>query len=515
MPQIPRYYSQEPLNKSRIGAPASPGIASMPGEAFSQAGSQLFQVGRAFEEAQAWQQKQQSKLTLYEKQNDILTRSGQDPDIDNPEVAKKYKDELNALSSISDSIYNPRARAEFGYDLEVANIKAGAEIDSAARKMIISKGIVTLNTGLDKGKELYATAQTAKAREDLVLYADQGIDEATRLGYMTPEEGYARKAKNRKEWSASAVTVLIAKDPDEAIGQITSGAFPDLTADQQAKFLSVAEAAKKSNITKQENALKMKQDQGALVMADNVVAGTWTIADVYNAMANQDVKPADGMNALKWINSASNPNRPTDRKTFIDIANKLGNPDETRAGISKAILSQPDGISDKDARLFLDTMKTNFEGAESIKNDKGRRYWSGAWSFVKEWSKQIATIKNPNDAAYQVGQELLDAINNKNLPPEQFLPTAKEIVKSYTGLLYPKVELSEKRPTDIMSRAQGTAQVGELGEGKADVKVNAPKKVKGVESGLWYDPQNEQIIYRDTNGKREYRVVPKQEKAAK
>ncbi|MCK4649308.1 hypothetical protein KAT51_07275 [bacterium] len=252
----------------------------------------------------------------------------------------------------------PLARRNFETSFDRLAMSSEFSISSTLRKRQADQMKTTMLEGID------ALRGTINRENELDLLLGKGIDNLL----ITREAAFNLKKKTLKDWIESDIRDAIATDADTAKGNIVNGVYGDLTADETAKWLEVAD----KKIARNKKVAEVARDNKWLQQGGEVIKNLkeTSVADLIQLTSNGDINPELGSDLVAWKTDPDSPQYETDKAIWIELAKGSTQPEvdlrEFQISIGKAIANKT--IQAEEGAEFVSQVEVLFEKAIAFKS---------------------------------------------------------------------------------------------------------------------------------------------------
>lgn len=278
MAQIPRIMPRErTITGETPGRTIKPNVT---GDVISILGQTAQEVGNKIAIANASAERTRAQNArdsrLLELQNEA------DNDSDLSAARQKYYDgEIRKASSEAGKLISiPSERSSFQLESESKSQISKARIQGVFGKKIIAQGKADLDIYLSNKRDEFIRAQSAGEKQMAIIERDQKIREATRAGYIAPDDAALLTERMRREWAEGQVAYDIATAPQLAEQMLNAKKYPDISEEKRVEFLKDAKQAVNTNKKNVEDALKITQVNKGVEFVKGIASGKIGLADV-------------------------------------------------------------------------------------------------------------------------------------------------------------------------------------------------------------------------------------------
>jgi len=255
-------------------------------EALNQAGQQSAQtidyIGKTWEEAEYQAQYTTAKNNLNaqmmqfdEDFRNVKIDGGASGDFFKTYAEKKteYANKLTAIKQNASTLTNPRARAQYAQDAEIASARGSVLLESAFRDKMIAHQQVELQRSQDVNKRLYVAGQTPAKAEYLKQLEGSQM-------FLSEQEMYKMKEAVRG-WDADRIQSMAAVDSQMALAELEK---TDYSNEEKAAVKSHILSIQKSKDIETELAMLTRYQSGQKNVANMFADTSKTYLDKQNAL---------------------------------------------------------------------------------------------------------------------------------------------------------------------------------------------------------------------------------------
>jgi len=442
-----------------IGA-QSPEVAGIPGRITQFLGQTLETVANKFLEARTLQEVTKADTVATKKLNELQLAASQDPDIWNipkyQEQISKIRDETSELISI------PSARTQFQNEFEKDAITADFNIRKTLRIRQVDSMKATMLENIETLEDAYNDASTPEERMLIEWKRDKVIQDNVSLGVIDQVEAFNFKEKIKKEWQESSIRNAIAIDATLAKEMILSGDFKDLTADETAKWLEVAD----KQIARNQKIAEAIRDQMWLNNEANIIENLdkTSVQDLIQAISNGSIDPEVGNDLIKWKTDPESVQYETDKKIWLEIIRDSLSPEkdlrEAQRAIAKAVADKK--IQVNEAAELSVQVKSLYEGAIKFKS-KPRRLQKLLGATIDMFSGWASTAgefyKDKISIVFDMTKELVKRYKEGKITEENIAEEGQSILNDARKILNPSILSNDKNGTLMMDKHGNKARV--------------------------------------------------------
>lgn len=384
-------------------------------------GKTLSEVSDRFRKAQTLNETTKAETLARKRLKELELEAEQTPDVFDIETFQKRFNDIKQESI--KGITSGEARESFGNSFDRLSLMSDFSIRKILRKRQVDEMRATMFEGMDSLQD------DPNRAEELDLLLQKNINSLT----ITKEDAFKLKKKALKSWQESDIRNAIATDVEATKKAILAGEFGQLSADETAKWLEVADQKEKRNKAEAEKA----RDTKWLVNGGNLVANLETIGveDIIFSMTNGDIDPELGNDLIKWKTTEGTVQYQTKKDIWMNLIEKSVAPEtdlrEFQNEIGRAV-ANGDIQADEAAELSVQ-VKQLFEGAIAFKAKQNR--------FAQNMSAAIKMFKQsllgPGVQAFFMTKELIDRVKNKGITDDKILDEANNIVEEKQAEINP------------------------------------------------------------------------------
>ncbi len=418
-------------------APRSPDIASVGGRIIQQIGGALKSVADQFQKARTLEEVTKADTEATRRLGEIQLEASRDPDV--WDIAK-YQGKISKIrDEASKGISIPAARNSFQASFEKDAIAADFNIRKTMHKRQIDSMKATMLENLDALKEDYLNAGSPQQKTYLRFKKDKLlIDRYVQLGVIDKEAAFKLKKTTSKEWEEGSIRDAIATDAPLAKDMILAGDFKDLTADETAKWIEVADKKVARNKKVAEDARdQMWLDNEAAIMEN--LEGT-SVQDIIEAFTKGDISPEV---ASDMVDAKTDPEilpnqYETDQEVWKEMARDLVRPKQDLREFMKRISK---GVSDgkiqfTEAAEFSAQVKDFFDSAIDFKSRPNRFHQlvGAVMDAFKNWA-EVTPIPGP--VTFFMTKEFVKKIKDGKITEENVEEEGQKIIEDAKKVLNP------------------------------------------------------------------------------
>ena len=213
--------------------------------------------------------------------------------------ASEYQKRIEAIGNeTSRGISLPAARSQYKANFSNQALISDFNIRRTLTNRRIDEAVATMGENLDLMRESYVSAPSEKERELLLKQMKMKIDNRVASRIIKAEEGRKLKNKTEKDWKQATIRVAIAEDSEAAKVGIINGDFGDLTADESAKWLEVADKKTEKNKAEAQVAKEKLWSDTAAMVQENILGVT--VEDIARLMTDGKMDPELGKDLINF-----------------------------------------------------------------------------------------------------------------------------------------------------------------------------------------------------------------------
>ncbi len=381
----------------------------------------------------------------------------------------------------------PLARSKFQQQFDRNSLISGFNIKRTLNSRQVDRSVATLNDNLDAQKFEFINAGSEVEKNKIILDMNSKIDERVRLGVLTAVQGGKLKKGTLKNWSQASIRSAIATNPEVAKKDITDGVFGDLTADETAKWLEVAD----KKIEQNKKIVEVARDTLWLNNGGKVITNLkeTSVADLIDLTAAGQINPQLGSDLVAWKTDKDSPQYEDNKSVWMELAEKSVSPEldlrEFQLEVGKAIANKD--IQAKEGAEFVVQVQNLFDKAVAFKSRPSLKD-KVVGTAIKMFGGSGLTL----GSIFNMTKEFIEGVK-KGGNPDELEKSADDILKKEIKNQNPSLSNFEDIPNAIGSKGKAFRTVF---DGNTQVKVD--KKIKKDDGVLMIDAAgNKALVFPD------------------
>lgn len=355
---------------------------------------------------------------------------------------KSFQDRIAKIrNEASKGISLPRAKSDFALNFDRTAIAADFDI----RKILSRRQIDTMKATMLENIDALRGSVNRDAELDLLL------ESGKQKLLITNVEAFKLKKTTLKDWQEKDIRSAIAVNPDSVEARILAGEFGELTADETAKWLEVAEKKKKRNAKEAQIALDTKQLTNAINVASKLAEVS--VTDIIEMASDGSISPKIADDWIKWKTDPllAGDQYESDKDIWKDLTDESLKTDiDLREFISKVTEAQGNGkIKGTDAVNFTDRIGELMANSIDFRAKQNKRSQQRkiSWEMFKGGLFGVV-------GASVTMMRLLNEKDKSGIPDDEIVPAANDILRKQILGIQPNI-LAFKEGGQIMMDAEG------------------------------------------------------------
>ncbi len=356
MAEIPRAESTRQITKLGTTQRIARDTFSLSSKAFQGLAETLQEVAGNFERAQTLHETTVAETNARRRLSVLEQEAATTDDIFD---ANKFNQEIEKIKrETAAEVSLPNARNNFENSFDRLSMSSKFSISNTLRKRQVDE----MKTGMLEGID--SLRGTLNREQELDLLLKKGVSNLL----VTKEAAFKLKKKTLKDWIESDIRDAIATDAETAKGNIVDGNFGDLSADETANWLEVAD----KKIARNKKVAEVVRDNKWLKNGGEVIKnlqGT-SVADLIQLTANGDIDPELGSALVAWKTEDGSVQYEGNKDIWMELIEKSTQPEidlrEFQTTIGKAIANKD--IQAEEGAEFVAQVNTLFEDAVAFKS---------------------------------------------------------------------------------------------------------------------------------------------------
>lgn len=426
MVKIPQFEGKEQLSTQSPNVRQSPELEAQAGKNLQLAGETITKVADHFKNLADLNQQTKASNFASDRLSQVQQEALESDDLEGgqlkveSEIAKIKGETLSKISL-------PASRNKFSLQFDNMSDQTKFKTQQVFRKRLIENQKLEFLTGLDNIKKNSLTPEA-----DL----KDAIQANVSAGIISAEKGAGLLKSIPKAWQEEEIRDAIANDPEIAQEMIRAGGKRgDLSADETAKWLEVAESQDKRN----EKIAKEKRDerhlQGAGTLVENLEQTT--TKDIVDMLANDEISAEVAEDLITWKTTEGSVGYETNKQIWMEMAEESLKPDidlrKFQERIAKSIARNE--IQPTDGANLSLQVKALYEGAIAFKaqeNNKNKLIKAGM-DYIKTFAgaTKVGTTGVKNQAlnkSYNLSREFFRKVQEQQPKDEDIPKVARSVV---------------------------------------------------------------------------------------
>ncbi len=447
MPKIPQAESRATISTvsptRRVGKGAFAGSSQV----IQALGKTLSTVTNRFKKAQVLNETTKAETLASRRLKELEIEAEQSPDVFDIESFQKRFNDIR--QEANKEITSAGGRESFANSFDRMALMSDFSIRKILRKRQVDELTATMFERIDS----LETDPNRSAELNLLL--DKNVSGAV----INKVDAFKLKAKTLKAWQESDIRNAIATDVEEAKKDILAGDFGDLSADETAKWLQVANQKEKRNKSEAETKLKTKWFQGNAKVIGN--AQTLQVKDLVSMVANNEINPKVADAIIDWkLDKKSIPfgEHETDKELWISLAENSVSLDVDLLKFQESLAkSLSEGRIDAiEAKEFSEQIEKMFGDAKRFKSKQDRNA-KNLQSSIQMFKASALFGVSPVAGTFVMTKELIRRIKEGGVTGDKILEEAVNIVEEQQANVNPNK--ARYKVGDQIDTPGGTVQV--------------------------------------------------------